>query len=58
MGKQYNKVIKKKRRMSYLDRKDAARKVVVKATPKPAPVASAPAKPKTKKAEVAPAPAA
>jgi hypothetical protein len=53
MGKQYNKVIKRKRRAAYVARKDAAKKPVVKAKPAAAPKAKASAK---KAAGPAPAP--
>ena len=56
MGKQYNKVIKRKRRAAYLARKDAAKKPAVKAKPAAAPKAKASAK-KTAAAAAAPAPA-
>jgi hypothetical protein len=36
MGQQYNKTIKKKRRIAYLKRKKAADKATKKANPKPA----------------------
>ncbi len=54
MGKQYNKVVKRKRRQAYLQRKVAAQAAAVKT--KTAPVAAKPAK-KAPKAEAAPKPA-
>jgi hypothetical protein len=57
MGKQYNKVIKRKRRAAYVARKDAAKKPAVKAKPAAAPKKAAPnAKASAKKA-AGPAPA-
>ena len=56
MGKQYNKVIKRKRRAAYVARKDAAKKPAVKAKPAVAAKAKAPAK-KAAAAAVAAAPA-
>jgi hypothetical protein len=63
MGKQYNKVIKRKRRHAYVQRKDAALAAAVKvktapARPaaKPAKAKSAPRTPKTAPASTAAAP--
>ncbi len=53
MGKQYNKVIKRKRRAAYVARKDAAKKPAVKAKP-----AAAAKKTATTKKAAVPAPAA
>lgn len=59
MGKQYNKVIKRKRRRSYVLRKDAAQAAAVKVKTAPArtaPKAKAPARaPKSVKSAPAPA---
>ena len=44
MGKQYNKVIKRKRRAAYVARKDAAKKPAVKAKPAAAAKKAAPKK--------------
>ena len=54
MGKQYNKVIKRKRRAAYVARKDASKKSAVKAKPVAAPKAKA----ASKKAVPTPAPVA
>ncbi len=56
MGKQYNKVIKRKRRAAYVARKDAAKKPAVKA--KPAAAAKKPAAAKKAAAAAATSPAA
>ncbi len=61
MGKQYNKVIKRKRRLAYVQRKDAAQAAAVKVKTAPArPVAKtakAPRAAKTPKVTPAAAPA-
>ena len=62
MGKQYNKVIKRKRRHAYVQRKDAAQAAAVKvktaATRPVAKAAKTPRAPKTPKTPPAPAAAA
>ena len=55
MGKQYNKVIKRKRRAAYVARKDAAKKPAVKAKPAAAAKKTAATKKATAAAAASPA---